>query len=80
MKANEARREVKRRIDAAGISYTKIQAKTVGFGDLARADVICVSVVNPSASIAPLFADIPKPSMGGYLVMAKGTIAGSPVF
>ena len=79
MTAAKARNEVVKRLAAAGITCTKVKARTWDFTDLARASAICVEVFNPSASIGELFADVPKCSAGGYMVKARGSVAGEPI-
>jgi hypothetical protein len=69
MTTSEAKKEVRRRLDAAKVPYRSVTAKTVSFGDLARSGAIFVSIDSDVPNIpALLFHDIPKPSKGGFIV------------
>lgn len=68
MTTNEAKKEAKRRLDAAGVPYRSIKAKTVSFGDLARGGAVFVMIDSDVPNIPSLFfGDIPKPSKGGFI-------------
>jgi hypothetical protein len=72
MTVNEAKKDVKARLDKAGIAFQKITAKTVSFGGLGYGDCIFVKVHGAKTPFGPhrgeLFSDVPKPSKGGYAV------------
>ena len=68
MTASEARKQVKARLDEAGIPYRSIKARSVDFADLARCKAVFVGVDSDVPGIVGMFRDIPKPSEGGYIV------------
>ena len=74
MTINECKRDAARRLSRAGVSYTRITARTVCFSDLARGDAVFVRVHNPDSYIGPLFDDVPPPSKGGYMVETAGSV------
>ena len=75
MTARQARADAIRRLKAAGVTYTKVQARTVEFSDLARAAPVFVEITgaDPKA-VTAVFADVPKPSEGGYIVRVRGGV------
>lgn len=73
MTVHEAKRDARSRMDAHGIGYSQITARTVSFSDLARARVIFVTVHGLERAalkfnrLTPAISGIPRPSDGGYI-------------
>jgi hypothetical protein len=67
MTLHQAKQDAARRLTAGGITYTKLTAKTVSFEDLARANPVFVTIHGATQPWRHVFADLPKPSAGGYI-------------
>jgi len=82
MTAPQAKHDALARLARAGITAT-VRARTVSMSDLARANPVYVSIVAalPFDWKTKLFADVPKPSDGGYIpALGTGaTVAGKTV-
>ena len=84
MTTHEAKADARRRLQAAGVPFTKLTAKTVGLQDLARCSPVFVTlhgVCYPGTGDelkAALFAGRPKPSAGGYVVNFKDYRLNTP--
>jgi len=79
MNAFEAKRDCKVRLQKANVLFEKLTARTVGMSDLARCSPVFVTVHGATFPVVAgcdwdktLFADVPKPSAGGYIVEYKG--------
>lgn len=72
MTIHDAKRDCQTRLTQFGIETFKITARTIGFSDLMRGDVIFVSLHQPrfpsGLSLRDLNHGIPKPSAGGYII------------
>lgn len=78
MTVHEAKRDARSRMDAAGVKYDRITAETISFSDLLRCRAIFVKIHNMVWSgtagelRSKVFADVSKPSEGGYIVEFYG--------
>lgn len=76
MTIHEAKADAKARLQARGIPFAKLSAKTVSFADLARANPIFVTVsgahMQPS-DFALVKHGVPKSSEGGYILTFEKT-------
>ena len=74
MTLTQAKNDAKAKLAAHGIVYQSIKGKTVDFGDLARGAAIFVEVYGVDFQAYPVGigdivrAEIPKPSLGGYIL------------
>ena len=69
-----ARRDVAERLTRAGISFRSLSAKTTSFEGFGYGSAIFVTIVGAILPIRfkeKLFSDIPKPSLGGYMVSLR---------
>lgn len=80
MTISEAKQDVVNRLTKACIPFWKVTAKTVSFEGLGYGKSIFVTVHSglfPSGmDRKSLFADVPKPSDGGYVVEYNGNHPG----
>lgn len=74
MTTHQAKADAKRRLTQAQVPFTKLTAHTVSFADLARCAPVFVTIHGAhyhglgTHLRAELFADVPKPSEGGYIL------------
>ena len=72
MTINEAKKDAKTRLDKASIKFDKLSAKTLSFEGLGYGTAIFITIHGVQTPFGPhrrtLFADVPKPSNGGYVV------------
>ena len=77
MTTNECKKDLAQRLTKAGVTYTKLTAKTVSFEGLGYGKCIFVKIWAPhwtdmTANLGQFkknfCADIPKPSAGGYAI------------
>lgn len=77
MTTHEAKADVKRRLLAKGVPYGKLTAKTVSFEGFGYGSSAFVTIHGARYNglgthlKAEVFADVPKPSDGGYVVDFK---------
>ena len=74
MTTNEAKKDLAARLTAAGITFTKLTARTVSFEGLGFGSSVFVAVHGatfPKGSSPKSYtAGVPKPSEGGYIAEA----------
>lgn len=77
MTVNECKKDAARRLASVGVSYGKLTAKTVSFAGFGYGFCVFVKICGPvwsnvAKNLGELklgaFADVPKPSAGGYVI------------
>ena len=90
MTTNECKKDAARRLKEAGVAYEKLTARTISFEGFGYGRSIFVSIHGAKVPMCwkRLFADVPKPSAGGYVpeldsntcVLELGKTAAQPLF
>lgn len=70
----EAKKDAIARLTSAGITFSKVSAKTVSMSDLCQDNPIFVEVygVTPSPAFRLAFDGLAKPGEGGYVSKIRG--------
>jgi hypothetical protein len=73
MTINEAKKDLKRRLNEKGLTFERLSGKTVSFEDLARVAPVFITIHGANFAgmrelVELTLAGIPKPSQGGYIV------------
>lgn len=74
MTMNECKKDVKKRLEAHGIAYTKLTGKTVSFEGFGYGSAIFITIYGadfPEGVWDKVFEGKPKPSAGGYVADVK---------
>jgi hypothetical protein len=78
MTITEAKKDVKARLDKAGIAFDKLTAKTTSFSGFGYGSGLFVKVHGAKTTFGPhrkaMFEDVPKPSQGGYIIQWADSI------
>ena len=76
MTTNEAKKDCAARLSAAGVTFTKLKARTVSFEEFGYGSCIFVEIHGgnfpPNYSKKDVFGSVPKPSAGGYATEVTG--------
>ena len=76
MTTHQAKQDAARRLQAAGIGFTKLTAKTISFEGFGYGRALFITIHDafnlPKGWKDICFASVPKPSDGGYVPELRG--------